>query len=87
MIVEAQCKLDELKRQLRTVQTSGSLVRQDLYSHLSEIINRINQFHAKDGFERFEEISVMIKQTHFQVLDPKFDHQINACNGKHHDEA
>ena len=50
----------------------------DLYSHLTEVFNRIMQHHHTDAFDKFEEISTLVKRTHFNFADPKHDHEVNA---------
>lgn len=39
----------------------------DLYSHLTEVFNRIMLHHQDDGYEKFEEISALVKQTNFKI--------------------
>ena len=63
---------------MKTSVDMGAPIKQDLYSHLTEVFNRILLHHPYDGFEKFEEISHFVKQTSLQVQDPKFDHEINA---------
>jgi len=53
-------------------------VKPDLYSHLTEVFNRIIQYHPYDAFDRFEEISTLVKETNFKIADPKFDYEING---------
>ena len=55
----------------------GDNVKQDLYSHLVEVFTRIMQYHPYDGFDKFEEISVLVKKTHMKTMDPKFDYELN----------
>ena len=54
---------------------------QDLYSHLTEVFNRILLHHADDAYDKFEEISALVKQTDLKFKDPSFDHELNAANG------
>jgi len=35
--------------------------------------------HSADAFEKFEEISTLVKRTHFNFADPKHDHDVNAA--------
>ena len=35
------------------------------------------QFHPYDGFDKFEEISVLVKKTNMKSMDPKFDYELN----------
>jgi hypothetical protein len=74
MLRETQTTLETLKKQLRTPGAQNS----DLYSHLNEVFNRIMKYHPYDAFERFEEISDLVKQTNFKIRDPKFDYEVNG---------
>jgi len=49
-----------------------------LYSHLTEVFNRIINYHPYDAFDRFEEISTLVKETNFNIADPKFDYEVNG---------
>lgn len=42
----------------------------DIYTHLTEVFNRIMLHHPNDAFDKFEEISHLIKQTHLKIKDP-----------------
>ena len=53
----------------------------DLYSHLTEVFNRIMLHHPDDGYEKFEEISALVKQTNFKIQDPKNDFEVNTKAG------
>ena len=52
---------------------------QDLYTHLTEVFNRILMHHADDAYDRFEEISALVKQTDLKFKDPKNDFELNAA--------
>lgn len=54
---------------------------QDLYTHLTEVFNRILMHHADDAFDKFEEISALVKQTDLKFKDPKYDFEVNAEMG------
>ena len=56
----------------------NATVSKDLYNHLNEVFNRIIKFHPYDAFDKFEEISCLVKQTSFNPRDPKFDYEING---------
>ena len=56
-------------------------ITQDLYSHLLEVFNRIILHHPNDGFDKFEEISALVKQTNFKIIDPKTDFDVNSGAG------
>jgi hypothetical protein len=49
-----------------------------LYSHLTEVFTRIEQYHQKDAFDKFEEVSALIKKTHLNFDDPKPDFKLNS---------
>ena len=40
------------------------------YTHLTEVFNRIMMHHPYDAFDKFEEISHLIKLTHLKIKDP-----------------
>ena len=63
-------------RQLKQEQDLGNAVSSDLYSHLTEVFSRIIQYHHYDAFEKFEEISLLVKETNFAVKDPVRDHEL-----------
>jgi hypothetical protein len=52
-------------------------VSKDLYNHLNEVFNRILKYHPYDAFDKFEEISSLVKQTNFNAKDPKYDFELN----------
>ncbi len=41
------------------------------------MFSRILQYHQKDAYEKFEEISTLVKQTHLNFNDPKRDSALN----------
>jgi hypothetical protein len=77
MLAETAATLEELKRQLRNQPNPEGAVTKDLYSHLNEVFNRIIKYHPYDAYEKFEEISQLVKQTTFRIEDPKFDFELN----------
>lgn len=70
--------LDRIRDQLRQAQLIGASVPQDLYSHLTEVFNRIMLYHKEDAYDKFEEISALVKKTHLSFKDPKRDFEVNA---------
>jgi hypothetical protein len=78
MLEETQQTLEELKQRLRNQKDPNSPVSKDLYSHLNEVFNRIIKFHQYDAFDKFEEISHLVKQTSFKIDDPKYDFEVNG---------
>lgn len=73
--------LDKIREQLRLAKDVGGSVPQDLYSHLTEVFNRIMLHHRSDAFDKFEEISALVKKTHISFRDPKRDFEVNAAAG------
>ena len=69
--------LDRIKQQLREVHDCGGNVPQDLYSHLTEVFNRILVHHNEDAYDKFEEISALVKQTDLKFRNPKVDTEVN----------
>jgi len=69
--------LERIKQQLKQAKDNGSTIKQDLYTHLTEVFNRIILHHPYDAFDKFEEISLLVKKTNLKVKDPKFDHEVN----------
>lgn len=81
MSVSAMRSLEEIKKQLREEKDLGDHVKADLYSHLTEVFSRIIQYHNDDAFDKFEEISNMVKATNLKVSNPKHDYEINGGSG------
>lgn len=78
---EAKRSLEAVKQQLKEQkELEGSNVKTDLYAHLTEVFNRVLQYHPTDAFEKFEEISTMVKETNLKFADPRPDFEINANN-------
>lgn len=67
MQVETAQMLSQLKAQLKQSQSGSQCIREDLYTHMTELFNRIIQFHPHDAFDRFEEISILIKNTNLKI--------------------
>ncbi len=59
--VETDAKLSQIMATLKERKDLGSHVSSDLYSHLTEVFSRIMQYYPYDAFEKFEEISIMVK--------------------------
>ena len=53
--------LDKLKKELQMIKDLGMPIKTDLYAHLTEVFNRIMLHHPEDGYEKFEEISALVK--------------------------
>jgi len=66
----SQDTLEKIKAQLKEARNCGNSVNLDLYTHLVEVFNRIMLHHPDNAFEKFEEISHLIKQTHLKIKDP-----------------
>ena len=74
-----EATLERIKAQLRLGKEIGGNVPQDLYSHLTEVFNRILLHHPEDAYDKFEEISALVKQTDLKFKDPKFDYEVNEA--------
>jgi hypothetical protein len=74
--------LDRIKTQLKEAQNTGHGVQQDLYSHLTEVFNKVIMNHPADAFDKFEEISALVKQTHLKFKDPQQDSEVNTAHQK-----
>ena len=73
--------MERIKDQLKEATTTGGHVQQDLYNHLTEVFNRVIMHHSgsTDAYEKFEEISALVKQTHLKFKDPLKDSEVNAA--------
>jgi hypothetical protein len=69
--------LEKLKNELKEVKDLGTPIKADLYSHLTEVFNRIMLHHPNDAYDKFEDISALVKRTNFKISDPKFDVEVN----------
>jgi radial spoke head protein 4/6 len=78
----AEKTLDRIRAQLRAAKEIGGNVPQDLYSHLTEVFNRILMHHSEDAYDKFEEISALVKQTDLKFKDPAYDYEVNMVYGK-----
>ena len=72
---------DRLKNQLKQIKDLGMPIKADLYSHLTEVFNRIMLHQPNDGYDKFEEISALVKQTNFKIQDPQNDYEVNTSAG------
>ena len=56
-----------------------------MYSHLTEVFCRIVQHHPDDAYDKFEEISTLVKKNNLKIINPKYDYELNAlCAGGNH---
>ena len=55
----------------------------DLQTHLTQVLSRIVQYHQKDAYEKFEDISALVKRTHMSFCDPKKDKDLNDHRNQH----
>ncbi|CDW87426.1 UNKNOWN [Stylonychia lemnae] len=69
--------LERIKQQLKQARDNGSTIKQDLYTHLTEVFNRIMLSHPYDAYDKFEEISLLVKQTNLKIKNPKQDFEVN----------
>ena len=71
--------LERICSQLRQAHDIGGNVPQDLYTHLTEVFNRVLQDSSDDVFDRFESISALVKQTDLKFREPKMDSELNIA--------
>jgi len=67
---------------LREATNTGGSFQQDLYSHLTEVFNRIVEYNSGDAFEKFEEISTLVKRTRLNFKDPKRDYELSGASAE-----
>jgi len=48
-------------------------VKSDIKEHLIELFSRIMLHNPEDAYEKFEEISAIVKETNFKIKDPSKD--------------
>lgn len=70
--------LNKILVKLKAEKDLGSFVKSDLYSHLTEVFSRIMQYHPYDAFEKFEEISILVKHTNYTAPNPASDYELNG---------
>ena len=75
---QAEQTLDFIRGQLRQERDLDQNVKSDLYSHLTEVFSRIIEHHPYDAFEKFEEISNLVKKNNLKIINPKHDYELNA---------
>jgi len=68
--------LERIKEHLKQSKNFESSVKNDLYSHLTEVFNRIILHHPSDAFVKLEEISALVKKTHLKIKDPLLDSEV-----------
>jgi len=59
-----------IKGLLQKSQQVGA-IKVDLFSHITEIVNRIISHHKYDAYQKFEEISLLVKKTQLKIKNPK----------------
>ena len=73
--------MERIRSSLREARDIGGSVPQDLYTHLTEVFNRVLTHNSDDAYDKFEEISALVKQTDLKFKDPKNDSDLNAACG------
>jgi hypothetical protein len=68
--------IETMKNRLKKDQKIGK-VSLDFYTHMKEIFNRVMLYHKHDSYEKFEEISQLVKRTHLKIRDPLRDIDVN----------
>ena len=53
--------MERIRAHLRESRDIGGNIPQDLYTHLSEVFNRILLHHSDNAYDKFEEISALVK--------------------------
>lgn len=53
--------LNKLQKELQQAKDMGMPIKTDLYGHLTEVFNRIMLHHPDTGYDKFEEISALVK--------------------------
>ena len=74
--------LERIRTQLREARDIGGNVPQDLYSHLTEVFNRILLHHSNDAYDKFEEISALVKQTDIKFKSQKVTQSVDAADSE-----
>ena len=72
--------LERIRAQLREARDIGGNVPQDLYSHLTEVFNRILLHHSNDAYDKFEEISALVKQTDLKFKNQNVSQSADAAD-------
>ena len=79
--------LERIRAQLREAKDIGGNVPQDLYSHLTEVFNRILLHHSDDAYDKFEEISALVKQTNLKFKNPTSANEVNTATAPESNSA
>lgn len=66
-----------MKNQFQQAKDLGLPIKTNLYEHLTEVFNRLNLHYQVDGFDRFEEISGLVKKNNFKLGTTKSDKDVN----------
>lgn len=68
--------IEDMKNKLKDEKRLGK-VSLDFYTHIKALFNRIMLYHKHDSFDKFEEISQLVKKTHLSIRDPMKDSEVN----------
>lgn len=68
--------IESMKSRLKKEQKIGK-VSLDFYTHMKEIFNRVMLYHTHDSFDKFEEISHLVKRSHLKITDPMKESDVN----------
>lgn len=66
-----------MKDEFKKAKDLGTPIRDDLYSHVTEVFNRIMLHHPNDCYDRFETISMLVKHNNFKIKDAAPEKEIN----------
>lgn len=73
--------LETLKQKLISCKDLGMPIKTDLYSHLTEVFNRLNLHNQHNAWQDFEQISALVKRTSFEMKKVKTDKEVNRAVG------
>lgn len=71
-------QLEQIKHQLSQARALGLPIKSDLYTHLTEVFNRIMLHHPHSAYDNFEQISRIVKETNFKISAMKTDDEVNS---------
>ena len=63
-----------------TRQHMSEASKKQLCMHMQELMSRVKHSQAGDAYEKFEEISMMVKRSRLNYVDPQTASAVNAIN-------
>ena len=70
--------IERIRNHLAEARDLGGNVPHDLQSHLAEVFRKVLNYGSNDAYDKFEEISALVKQTNLKFKDPQNDWELNA---------